>query len=925
MFEQKQPLWSRSVAAALAVALGISAVGCRGDKEIGAMIAEARKYRDQGESRAAVIQLKIVIQQDGANSAARILLGELYVEDGDAVSAEKELRRAMALGGDAGQIAPLLGKAMLMQGQYDRLLGEIQPAAEPARRPLILALRGSALLGLGKPDAAREAFADALKLNPASPDALVGMARLAIGAQDTAQAHAYLDQALKASPSSIDALRLRGDLHRASGKPAEAMSAYRGILALRPANMQALVDVSNLHIDSGNLRQARETIAQARTAAPGAIAVFHSQAMLDYREGKHKAALESVQKILREIPDHLPSVLLAGAIQSALGSTQQAEQYLQKFLESYPRHLYASKLMSALHLRRNAPDEALVLLRPLILAHPDDVELLALAGEAKLRGRHFTQAAEFFEKAAALRPAAPGLRTGVALSRLGNGDNGRAVAELERAASLDNAGDRAGMLLAMSYLRAKAPDKAMATVQRMENQANNPLVQNLKGGIWLAKHDLGAARASFEAALKLDPSYLPALDNLAQLDTLEGRPADARKRYRNALAKAPGDAALMEALGRLAAAEGKRAEAMTWLERASADNPANLRVALRLVDFYARASERQKALVLAQKLVATHPANPDALAMLAQVSYMNEDFAAAAEGYARLVAMAPRNAGLHARYATVQMKLKDEAGALASLNKALALDPDLADAQVNLLNVHIGQKKFAEALSLARSVQNRRPESARGHKLEGDVLSTQNKHPEALKAYERAFDLQQNGALLIQLHGALIKNGKAADAQARMNEWFRNRPDDIPTRLYYASSMVVARDYEAAAGHLHAVLKSDPDNVIALNDLAWAYQRMNRKEALHHAERAHKLAPNSPAIMDTLGWIHLETGNLGRALPLLQKASALAPDAAEIRYHYGMVLAKSGDKASARRELERALSAKDFTRRDEARALLATL
>lgn len=925
MSQQKQPLWSRSVAAALAVSLGMAAAGCSSEKDIGPLLSEARKFRDQGETRAAVIQLKNVLQQDGNNSAARILLGEVYLEDGDAVSAEKELRRALGLGGDAGHIAPLLGKALLMQGHYDALLGEIQPAANAARRPLILALRGNALLGLGKPDPAREAFAEALKDDPAAPDALLGMARLALGASDPAQANAYLDQALKASPANVDALRLRGDIHRAAGRPAEAMVAYRAILAVRPANVQALVDVSNLQIDKGDLKEARATIAEARKAAPGAVAVFHSLAMLDYREGKHKAALESVQKILREVPDHMPSVLLSGAIQSALGATQQAEQHLQTFLESYPRHVYASKLLAAIHLRNNAPDDALALLRPLILAQPQDVELLSLAGEANLRGRHFTQAAEFFEKAAALRPAAPGLHTGVALSRLGNGDNGRAVAELERAASLGNGSDRAGLLLAMSYLRAKAPDKAMATVQRMENQANNPLVQNLKGGIYLAKHDMTSARASFEAALKLDPSYMPALDNLAQLDTLEGRPADARERYQKALARTPGDAALMESLARLSAAEGKQAEAMTWLERASAANPDNLRVALRLVDFYARAGDKQKALMLVQKLEASHPSNSDVLVMRAQVSTLSGDFAAAADCYARLIALAPRNPALHARYATVQMQLKDQSGALASLNKALALDPDLADAQVNLLNLLIGQKKFTEALALARSVHQRRPESARGHKLEGDVYSAQQKHAEAIKAYERAFDIQQNGALLIQLHGALIRNNRSAEAHARMAEWFRKRPDDIPTRLYYASSMVVAKDYEAATGHLHAVLKRDPDNVIALNDLAWAYQRMKRKEALHHAERAHKLAPNSPAIMDTLGWIYLETGNIGRALPLLQKASALAPAAPEIRYHYGMVLARSGDKAAARRELERALAAKEFTRRDEARALLATL
>lgn len=925
MSQQKQPLWSRSVAAALAVSLGIAAAGCSSEKDLAPLIAEARKFRDQGEIRAAVIHLKNVLQQDGNNRGARILLAEVYIDDSDAVSAEKELRRALSLGGDAGQIAPLLGKAMLMQGHYDALLGEIQPAADAARQPLILALRGNALLGLGRQEAAREAFGAALKLDPNAPDALIGMAWLALGARDTPQAHAYLDQVLKANPASIDALRLRGDLHRAAGRADDAMAAYRAILALRPANTQALVDISNLQIDKGSLKEARDTIAAARKVAPGAVSVYHSQAMLDYREGKHKAALDSVQKILRQIPDHMPSVLLAGAIESALGATQQAELHLQKFLDSYPRHVYASKLLAAIHLRNNAPGEALTLLRPLMLAQPQDVELLALAGEANLRARNFTQAAEFFEKAAALRPTAPGLHTGVALSRLGSGDNGRAVAELERAASLGKGNDRAGLLLAMSYLRAKAPDKAMATVQRMENQANNPLVQNLKGGIYLAKHDLAAARASFEAALRLDQSYTPALDNLAQLDTLEGKPAAARERYQKALARTPGDATIMESLGRLAAAEGKHAEAMAWLERASSGNPDNLRVALRLVDFYARAGEKKKAQVLVQKLAASHPANSDVLVMRAQVAYLNDDFAAAADCYARLIALAPRNPSLHARYATVKMKLKDQAGALASLNKALALDPDLADAQVNLLNLLISQNKFADALALARSVHQRRPESARGHKLEGDAYSAQRRYPEAVKAYGRAFDLQQNGALLIQLHGALIQDKRGAEAHARMAEWFRKRPDDIPTRLYYASSMVVAKDYQAAIGHLHAVLKHDPDNVIALNDLAWAYQRLNRKEALHHAERAHKLAPNSPAIMDTLGWIHLETGNIARARPLLQKASMLAPGAAEIRYHYGMLLAKSGDKAGARRELERALAAKDFSGRDEARALLATL
>ena len=61
-------------------------------------------------------------------------------------------------------------------------------------------------------------------------------------------------------------------------------------------------------------------------------------------------------------------------------------------------------------------------------------------------------------------------------------------------------------------------------------------------------------------------------------------------------------------------------------------------------------------------------------------------------------------------------------------------------------------------------------------------------------------------------------------------------------------------------------------------------------------------------------------------MPLLQKASALAPHAGEIHYHYGMLLARSGDKRGARRELEKALATgPGFARRAEAKALLATL
>jgi Flp pilus assembly protein TadD len=78
--------------------------------------------------------------------------------------------------------------------------------------------------------------------------------------------------------------------------------------------------------------------------------------------------------------------------------------------------------------------------------------------------------------------------------------------------------------------------------------------------------------------------------------------------------------------------------------------------------------------------------------------------------------------------------------------------------------------------------------------------------------------------------------------------------------------------------------------------------------------------------MDTLGWILVQKGDTARGLDVLRKAVAAAPDAPDIRYHLAAGLAKSGDKAGARKELEKTLAAgKPFASAEEAKSLMRQL
>ena len=70
------------------------------------------------------------------------------------------------------------------------------------------------------------------------------------------------------------------------------------------------------------------------------------------------------------------------------------------------------------------------------------------------------------------------------------------------------------------------------------------------------------------------------------------------------------------------------------------------------------------------------------------------------------------------------------------------------------------------------------------------------------------------------------------------------------------------------------------------------------------AENANKLAPNQPAIMDTLGVLLVDTGDSARGLDLLKRASGMAPNVGSIRLNFAKALIKSGQKDAARKELD---------------------
>jgi predicted Zn-dependent protease len=169
--------------------------------------------------------------------------------------------------------------------------------------------------------------------------------------------------------------------------------------------------------------------------------------------------------------------------------------------------------------------------------------------------------------------------------------------------------------------------------------------------------------------------------------------------------------------------------------------------------------------------------------------------------------------------------------------------------------------------------------------------------------------------------------GKTPEADAAAAKWIKENPKDTMVRLYLADLELRDKDYRGAAKLYKEVVELQPNNAVAMNNLAWVLNEMKDPAALPTAEKALSLAPTSPAVADTLGWILYSRGDTKRGIDLMRKASAAAPNAAEIRIHLAKALIKTGETADAKKELEAvvAMAGGGGPFKDEAQALLKGL
>ena len=168
----------------------------------------------------------------------------------------------------------------------------------------------------------------------------------------------------------------------------------------------------------------------------------------------------------------------------------------------------------------------------------------------------------------------------------------------------------------------------------------------------------------------------------------------------------------------------------------------------------------------------------------------------------------------------------------------------------------------------------------------------------------------KDAAKMIAKGEGLLARGNRAAAQVAFESAIAVDGRATFVQLVLASLYEQANEHEKAAERYKAVLAYAPDQVIALNNLAYttAVHQKLPAEALPLAERAYKLASASPQVADTYGWILHLVGRSAEGEKVLLQAAKGGQGVATIRLHLAQLYAEMGRFGEARTELNAALS-----------------
>src|SRR6516162_9802901 len=333
-------------------------------KDSAASVKEAEQYIAHGDLKAAELELRNAIRSAPQDPVPRARLGAVYLQLGDAVSAEREARAARERNGNEADYLPVLADALLRQEKFADLIDLAQPGVrDPVLESKIRTALGLAAAGLHDQTKAETQLGEAIKLDPGAAKPKLQLAQLLNGSKP-AEADKLMDEAITANPRSAEALQVKGEMLHSRGDQEGAVRLFEQALKIDPNNIWAHLGRANVNIALDKYKAVDEDIDPILKADPNQLMANYLRGLELAKQKKYAEADRIFDRISPGFAGFWAGYYVLGATKYNLGQYAQAEQSLAKYLANVPEDIGATRLIASAALRQQGHHERSTISNP---------------------------------------------------------------------------------------------------------------------------------------------------------------------------------------------------------------------------------------------------------------------------------------------------------------------------------------------------------------------------------------------------------------------------------------------------------------------------------------------------------------------------------------------------------------------------------
>ena len=489
-------------------------------------------------------------------------------------------------------------------------------------------------------------------------------------------------------------------------------------------------------------------------------------------------------------------------------------------------------------------------------------------------------------------------------------------------------------------------DVSVESYQRAAELSDDPRLAERALRIALFAKDEPAALAASRRWVELAPEQLEARQSLAVLALHAGISDEALEQFEYLLFSADNETAAYQSVTALLARSEDRELALSLIAQLVQQHPDSVQAHIAYSRLAMHADKPDVALQEVERALVLQPNLSEALVLRAGVRVKSGQAELALQELRAALVIQPDDVELHLALARLLLDMQDLQGATDEFKRVVKLQPDHADALYSLgllaleqQQLRPAEKYFLKLLELGQREQETRYYLGRVQEKKGNADAALDWYGQVtegdywLEAQTRSAGIRADAGdlagarrqlqslrvreprlavRLILVEGEILTQaGELQQAMDLYNQILVEQPTNHD--VLYARALLAEKlgNLTLAESDLRAVVAADPTNFHAWNALGYtmADHAERLPEALEYIKKALALAPDEPAIVDSLGWVYYRMGNLDEAALQLQRAYELSRGDAEVTAHYGEVLWQQGKRKEARAVWEKARKA----------------